>query len=128
MDHTFQEKTKDGLQMANQVAETCKRAEDTDASQMARTLYMYKADIPSPTPMLPLLLKATIGSQISNLLAVNTPSFAMDSTMVIQRLQQWQSSHITNEAGRVALEAAKKACLEALHEKFNGMDHNQGRP
>ena len=110
--------------MTNQVAETCKRAEDTDASEMARTLYMYMADIPSATPMLPLLLKATTGSQISNLRAVNTPNFAVESTMVIERLQQWQSWHVTNEAGRVASEAAKITCLEALHEKFNGMDHN----
>ena len=123
-DYTFQEKTKALLHITNQVAETCKKAEDTDASEMARTLYMYMADIPSATPMLPLLLKATTGSQISNLLAVNTPNFATDNTMVIERLQQWQSWYVTNEAGRVASEAAKIACLEALHEKFNGMDHN----
>ena len=110
--------------MTNQVAETCKKAEAMDASEMARTLYMYMADIPSATPMLPLLLKAATGSQISKLLAVNTPNFTMDSTMVIERLQQWQSWYITKEAGRVASEAAKIACLEALHEKFNGMDHN----
>ena len=122
--HTLQEKTKALLQMTNQVAETCKKATGTDASEMARTLYMYMADIPSATPMLPLLPKATTGSQISNLLAVNPLNFPVDSTMVIERLQQWQSWHVTNEAGRVASEAAIIACLEALHEKFNGMDHN----
>ena len=124
VDPTFQEKKKALLQMTNQVAETCKRAEDTHASEMARTLYMFMGDIPSAAPMLPLLPKATTGSQISTPLAVHTPNFAKDCTMVIERLQQWQSLHITNEAGRVASEAAKVACLEALHAKFNAMDQN----
>ena len=118
MNLTFPEKTKARLQMTNQVAETCQRAEDTDAPELARTLYMYMADIPLAAPMLPLLLKATTGSQTSNLLAVNTPNFATVNTMVIERLQQWQSWHITREAGRAASDAAKVACLACTTRKI----------
>ena len=33
----------------------CKRAEDSDAADLAGTLYMYMGDIPSAAPMLPVL-------------------------------------------------------------------------